>query len=547
MGGLAHPLNPYGTRPPDFAALARKYPATFGIHVKQRQAIEGTASATIDFQNPSAVQALTTVLLEDDFGIHADPPNDRLCPPVPNRLNYILWLKDVLLSTRSSLSGASIVDFGSAESQQEHHGLRESQTDFEERGAKRIRRDALPQEPECTPRTLDIGTGSLAIYPLLGCASAPRWDFVATDIDTVSLSHAHKTISDPRNTNAQTVNKTSGWPLRLAERIKLVPRHPDNTLIPIDGPQATLYHAVMCNPPFYTDRSEMEQSLRSKAAPPSAACSGTEGEMITLGGEVAFVTRIIDESMQLQSRVIWYTSMLGKLSSVPTLLQTLRAREIDNYGVTEFIQGQTRRWCLIWGFTQHRLPDEFLQVRNPTLSKLLPGSNTIARDLSPDKYTDIDQVLHTLRVFVSSFGQAAPPMDRVVPEAAYHSGHTRSSLIFLRFAKNVWNRAARRAAKRAQEGESGSQSASIPSSSSAQGPVDTAADPALCLVCTVAESVSSSTGTGSNTGTSAKSDTMQVDLPGRPVLTVILQWTYGNDRADFNSFAAAFLRSIDMH
>lgn len=45
---------------------------------------------------------LTKSLLERDFGTKLDLPDDRLCPPIPNRYNYILWIQDLLDSTSDS-------------------------------------------------------------------------------------------------------------------------------------------------------------------------------------------------------------------------------------------------------------------------------------------------------------------------------------------------------------------------------------------------------------------------------------------------------------
>ena len=50
--------------------------------------------------------------------------------------------------------------------------------------------------------------------------------------------------------------------------------------------------------------------------------------MCTSGGEVGFITRMIDESMVLKNRIRWYSSMLGKLSSVSTLVQKLRDNKV---------------------------------------------------------------------------------------------------------------------------------------------------------------------------------------------------------------------------
>ena len=73
--------------------------------------------------------------------------------------------------------------------------------------------------------------------------------------------------------------------------------------------------------------------------------------MVTPGGEVAFVSRMIDESVALKSRVQWYTSMLGKLSSVSEVVEKVKSVGVDNWAVTEFVQGQkTRRWAVAWSW-----------------------------------------------------------------------------------------------------------------------------------------------------------------------------------------------------
>jgi 23S rRNA (adenine1618-N6)-methyltransferase len=111
----------------------------------------------------------------------------------------------------------------------------------------------------------------------------------------------------------------------------------------------------MANPPFYSNTAELLTSASLKSRPPFTACTGSASEMVTPGGETAFVTRLISESLVLRSRIRWYTAMLGKLSSVSSLVATLREHRVDNYAVTEFIQGtKTRRWGLAWSFGDRR-------------------------------------------------------------------------------------------------------------------------------------------------------------------------------------------------
>lgn len=74
--------------------------------------------------------------------------------------------------------------------------------------------------------------------------------------------------------------------------------------------------------------------------------------MVTSGGELDFVTRMIEESIQLREKVLWYTTMLGKLSSVSLVAEKLISHNNHNYAVTEFVQGsKTRRWAVAWSWT----------------------------------------------------------------------------------------------------------------------------------------------------------------------------------------------------
>ena len=77
--------------------------------------------------------------------------------------------------------------------------------------------------------------------------------------------------------------------------------------------------------------------------------------MVTLGGEISFVGRMISESLLLRERVEWYTTLLGKYSSVSTIIGKLKEASVQNWAVTEFVQGtKTRRWAVGWSFGDMR-------------------------------------------------------------------------------------------------------------------------------------------------------------------------------------------------
>ncbi|GFG03467.1 putative methyltransferase-like protein C27D7.08c [Aspergillus lentulus] len=277
----------------DFTSLALQSPA-FAKYVKP--------NGQLDFSDPDAVRQLTKSLLKRDFNLNVEIPENRLCPPVPNRLNYIQWLQDLLDTTGDQY------------------------------------RDDY--DPDRFVLGLDIGTGCCSIYPLLGCMTRPLWDFVATDIDDENVRNARENV----------INN------ELGGRIRVFKTEPKDDLIPLDTKlDVQRLDFTMCNPPFYASREEMVASAETKERPPFSACTGAEVEMVTEGGEIAFVYRMIEESLRLRERVVWYTSMLGKLSSVSVIVEKLMEHGNNNYAVTEFVQGsKTRRWAVAWSWTDLR-------------------------------------------------------------------------------------------------------------------------------------------------------------------------------------------------
>ncbi|KKZ62279.1 hypothetical protein EMCG_00448 [[Emmonsia] crescens] len=325
----------------DFTALALQYP-DFAKYLKQNN--------QLDFTNPDAVQELTKSLLKRDFGLHLDLPDDRLCPPVPNRFNYILWLQDLVDSTSESYS------------------------------------DGYDQEREVLG--LDIGTGASCIYPLLGCALRSKWRFAATDIDAKNLKYARDNVQ--RN--------------KLDSRIQIVENTSANALIPLKDisiPELkSRLDFTMCNPPFYESRDELISAAKAKQRPPFSACTGAEVEMITAGGEVEFVTRMIRESVQQRDRVQWYTSMVGKFSSVATLVNILHEAGNKNWAVTEFVQGsKTRRWAIGWSWMDYRPAADTARPHGQSIPKHLlpfPSEFTFNRPPSTPLSTTIEAVNSTI-------------------------------------------------------------------------------------------------------------------------------------------------------
>ena len=101
----------------------------------------------------------------------------------------------------------------------------------------------------------------------------------------------------------------------------------------------------------------MHDSLRGegKKDRSSALCTGAEVEMVTTGGDLGFVLRMVEESRVLRDKVQWYSSMFGKLSSVNALVAKLKTVGITTWAACCLHSGgKTRRWAVAWSWGDMR-------------------------------------------------------------------------------------------------------------------------------------------------------------------------------------------------
>nr|XP_024933640.1 RNA N6-adenosine-methyltransferase mettl16 isoform X1 [Ziziphus jujuba var. spinosa] len=330
-----HPKNKYSDNPPDFALLASLYPS-FQPYVFYSR----NGRPTIDWTDFNATRELTRVLLLHDHGLKWWIPDGQLCPTVPNRSNYIHWIEDLLLSEiipKTNASGDNV-------------------------------------------RGFDIGTGANCIYPLLG-ASLMGWSFVGSDITDVALEWAERNVKDnPHISELIEIRKVERGndtlsvenlhdgkshccesKLDLTENVGIEGK-PLSSSYDLHagvnksyyGPPVLLgvvkdgekFDFCMCNPPFF-------ETLEEAGLNPKTSCGGTPEEMVCPGGEMAFITRIIEDSSILKHtfRVCrWYTTMLGRKLNLKFLISKLWEVGVTIVKTTEFVQGRTCRWGLAWSF-----------------------------------------------------------------------------------------------------------------------------------------------------------------------------------------------------
>ncbi|CAM6128485.1 unnamed protein product [Calypogeia fissa] len=377
-----HPSNKYAEKPPDFSVLASKDPSfreyvTYGPNKRPR----------IDWTDFNATRELTRALLEHDYGIKWWIPDGQLCPTVPNRANYIHWIEDLLSHSPAPWHGENHtqirgVDIGTG-----------ANCIYPLLGAALNGWHFVATD--ITPVAVEWARKNLQNNPHLSEGTEIRRAGVNAEIVTVSSSNISSCpITPVQNPH---VNQSEGEDLTadvnkdhclhnppvhvdeeaLPSRLGVEDEHTDPTctLVHQDGQDhisseeglqagsedvgsdsgnAPLLNGVvkdcekfdfcMCNPPFFNDMEEAGLN-------PRTACGGTVHEMVYPGGELAFITKMVEDSLQLRSKIHWYTSMVGRKVNIKLLSATLRARNVTMLRTTEFVQGRTSRWGIAWSFS----------------------------------------------------------------------------------------------------------------------------------------------------------------------------------------------------
>ncbi|RXG69154.1 Methyltransferase-like protein 16 [Armadillidium vulgare] len=328
LNKFMHPRNPYKTLP-SFKELAIHYPdfrayCTFDFRGK----------AFLDFKKSEAVRALTTCLLHKDFGLKVNIPDNRLVPTLPLRMNYLLWIEDLLNLTchKSSLGKMNDNITG-----------------------------------------IDIGTGATCVYPLLGSKKF-GWNFVATETDSVSFDSAMKNVAENELEKKILVKQSAEFFDILQndivkEFLQNVRRISKETVAPEAADsdpssckqeskqESYLIDFTMCNPPFFSSEVEMDTNHNNKKetrSQPRSVSTGSAEERVTDGGEISFVDKLIEKSIQYKDSIKIFSTLVGKKSDVKIIINHIKEKTKGlNVCVTdtEFCQGRTMRWGIAWSFS----------------------------------------------------------------------------------------------------------------------------------------------------------------------------------------------------
>ncbi len=282
-----HPRNRFRTRY-DFPQLITGSPA-LAAFVKPN----AYGDDSIDYANPQAVKTLNQALLKHAYDLqHWDIPQGYLCPPIPGRSDYIHHLADLI---------------------------------------------SLKRGPEV--RVLDVGTGANCIYPLIG-ASEYGWSFVGAEMDVVALRWAKKLVASNPSVADLIECRLQKSAMNCFQGIIQPGEHFDLT---------------MCNPPFHASAAEAaagtQRKLRNLGGKKDVLnFGGKAGELWCEGGELAFIRRMIEESVGFADRCGWFTTLVSKSEHLPRLEKTLRQVKASEVKIIDMAQGQKKSRILAWRF-----------------------------------------------------------------------------------------------------------------------------------------------------------------------------------------------------
>ncbi len=293
-----HPRNRHRDRY-DFPALIQSLPE-LGAFVRENE----YGDRSIDFADPRAVKSLNRAILKHFYRVSEwDIPPGYLCPPIPGRADYLHHIADLLAQT---------------------HGGK------------------IPRGPDV--RILDIGTGANCIYPLLGNREY-GWSFVGTETDSAALASARRNID-------KNPDLSGAIELRLQK---------DRSRI-FEGVvgRDELFDLSVCNPPFHSSAEQAAAGSRRKwnqlgklssgKKPPTLNFGGTPTELWCEGGEVAFVTRMIEESSRIRECCRWFSTLISKEEHLSAIENALQRSGAKSETLLEMAQGQKKSRIVAWTF-----------------------------------------------------------------------------------------------------------------------------------------------------------------------------------------------------
>lgn len=282
----------------DFEKLITSNPT-----LKDFVAINKFGNESVDFSNPKAVKALNQALLKTHNNIdYWDIPQGFLCPPIPGRAEYIHHIADVLSEVYGEIPTG-----------------------------KKI-------------KVLDVGTGSNLIYPIIG-VSEYGWQFVGSEIDSQSIKWADKIVKS--NTTLKDL---------VELRIQSSKRNIFKNIIQ----EGEYFDMTMCNPPFHSSKEEATKGTIRKVknlkneitSKPTLNFGGVNNELWCEGGELAFITNMIYESVHFKTQSLWFSTLVSKKENLKQIYKLLKKVGTIEVKTIDLSQGNKISRLVFWSFRE---------------------------------------------------------------------------------------------------------------------------------------------------------------------------------------------------
>ena len=114
----------------------------------------------------------------------------------------------------------------------------------------------------------------------------------------------------------------------------------------------------MCNPPFHDsevsalqgNRRKSNNLRKKKVDKTNLNFSGNASELWCEGGEMAFIKKMINESVQFSSQVLWFTSLVSKKDNLHQLTTLIKNLKVLEFKIIDMAQGQKISRILAWTF-----------------------------------------------------------------------------------------------------------------------------------------------------------------------------------------------------
>ena len=119
-----------------------------------------------------------------------------------------------------------------------------------------------------------------------------------------------------------------------------------------------VFDFVICNPPFHSSAEEAAKgSLRKNknlgqkvADKPVLNFSGQNNELWCEGGELAFVTNMIYESVHFKSQCKWFSAIISKKTNLKPLYKQMKKVEVKNSTTLHLTNGNKTTQIICWQF-----------------------------------------------------------------------------------------------------------------------------------------------------------------------------------------------------